>query len=156
MILYDLLGGIAVHFLCLIFLVLYMIFVLRTDFGTQLWLVLLTCLAGSVLGVSFGAAVGVSNKLKEQAKVAILISVSMVCAFLSGLMVGGMNYIVHERAPIVSWLNPAARITDAFYSLYYYDTYDRYLLNLGIVAGMTVCLLAVTAVFVRRQRYDSI
>ena len=156
MVLYDLLGGITVHFGCLLFTVLYIIFVLGTDFGSKLWLVLLTCLAGSLLGVAFGALVSVTSKLKEQAKTAILICVTMICCFLSGLMVGGINYTVMQKMPLVGWLNPAARITDAFYCLYYYDTYGRYLLNLGIILVMTFVMFAITSVFVRRQRYESI
>lgn len=153
---YDLLGGITVHFACLLVVVAYIIFVLGTNFGSKLGLVLLTCLAGSVLGVAFGAMVSVTSKLKEQAKTAILISITMVCSFLSGLMVGGINYIVAEKAPLVAWLNPTARITDAFYCLYYYDTYERYFLNIGIILTMALVMLTVTAVFVRRQRYESI
>jgi len=152
----DLLGGITVHFLCLITVVLYIIFVLGTDFGSKLWLVLFTCLAGSILGVVFGAFVGVTSKLKEQAKIALLITFTMVCCFLSGLMMSGINYIVAEKAPVISLLNPAARITDAFYCLYYYDTYERYFMNIGILLAMTLILFVTTSFFLRRQRYESI
>lgn len=156
MVLYDLLGGIAVHFFCLLFTVAYIIFALKTDFGSKLWLVLLTCFAGSLLGVAFGALVSVTSKLKEQVKVAILICVTMVCCFLSGLMVGGINYTVMQNVPVIAWINPAARITDAFYCLYYYDNYERYLLNLGIILVMALVMFAATSVFIRRQRYESI
>jgi len=153
---YDLLGGITVHFSCLLFTLIYIIFILRADFGSKLGLVLLTCLVGSIFGVAFGAMVSVTSKLKEQAKVAILICVTMVCCFLAGLMVSGINYTVAQKAPAAAWLNPAARITDAFYCLYYYDNYDKYFLNIGIILIMTAVMFTVTAVFVRRQRYESI
>lgn len=156
MVTYDLLGGITVHFVCLMVIVAYIMFVLKTDFGSQLGLVLLTCLAGSILGVAFGAVISVTAKLKETAKIAVLISVTLVCCFLSGLMVSGINYVVAEKAPAVSWLNPAARITDAFYCLYYYDTYERYFLNIGIILAMALVMFAITAIFIRRQRYESI
>lgn len=156
MVFYDLLGGITVHFCCLLVSMAYIVFVLGTDFGSKLWFVLLTCLAGSVLGVAFGAVVSVTSKLKEQAKVAILISVTMMCCFLSGLMMGGINYTVMQKMPAAAWLNPAARITDAFYCLYYYDNYERYLVNIGIILTMAAVMFAVTAIFVRRQRYESI
>jgi len=156
MILADVLGGITVNFVCLLIVVAYITFVLGTDFGPQLWAVLLTCLIGSMLGVSFGAMVSAVSKLKEMAKVAIIVTVTMVCSFLSGLMVGGINYVIAERAPVVAWLNPAARITDAFYSLYFYDTYDRFILNIVVVLGMTVVMFLVAALFLRRQRYESV
>ena len=155
MVAYDLLGGVTVQYLSLLMVVAYIHFVLGVSFGLKLWLVLLTCLAGTVLGVSFGAMVSVTSKLKEQAKMAILITVTMVCCFLSGLMTTGINYTVAQKAPVVAWLNPAARITDAFYCLYYYDNYDRYLVNIGVILAMTAAMLTATVVFVRRQRYES-
>ena len=156
LVLYDLLGGITVHFVCLLVVLAYIIFALGADFGSKIGFVLLTCLAGSLLGVSFGAVVSVSSKMKEQAKIAILICITMVCCFLSGLMVRGMSYTIMQKAPLVAWINPAARITDAFYCLYYFDDYGRYFLNIGIVVAMAVVMFAITSVFVRRQRYESI
>ena len=156
MVTYDLLGGLTTHFLCLVFIVAYINLILGVSFGPKLWPVLLTCLAGSLLGMTFGAMVSVTSKMKEQAKIAVLITVTMVCSFLSGLMVGGINYTVEQIAPAVAWLNPVARISDALYCLYYYDTYERYFLNIGIVLAMSAVMLAVTAIFVRRQRYESI
>jgi len=156
MIVYDLLGGVTIHVFFLLTVVAYITFVLGTDFGSQLWAVLLTCLAGSMLGVAFGAMVSAISRLKEQAKIAILITVSMVCSFLSGLMVSGINHIIAEKAPVIAWINPAARIADAFYCLYYYDTYGRYFLNISVILGLTVVMFVITAVFLRRQRYESI
>ena len=153
---YDLFGGVTMQYACLLVVVLYIRFILGVSFGSQLWLVLLTCLIGSLLGVSFGAMISVGSKLKEQAKVAILIMVTMVCCFLAGLMVGDLGYTVMQNAPIVAWLNPAARITDAFYCLYYYDTYERFFLNIGIVFAMAVICLIITAFFARRKQYESI
>jgi ABC-2 type transport system permease protein len=71
-------------------------------------------------------------------------------------MLSGINYAVMQKTPAAAWLNPAARISDAFYCLYYYDTYDRYLLNIGIILTMAFMMFAVTSVFIRRQRYESI
>ena len=153
---YDLLGGITIHVFFLLTVVAYITFVLGTNFGSQLWAVLLTCIAGSMLGVAFGAMISSVSRLKEQVKIAIMITVTMVCSFLSGLMMGGINYTIAERAPVIAWINPAARIVDAFYCLYYYDTYERYFLNIGVILGMTIFMFLVTAVFFRRQRYESI
>ena len=153
---YDLMAGITIQVLGMITVVLYITLVLRIDFGSKLGLVLLTCLIGSILGVAFGAMISAVSKMKEMAKTAILVAFTMVCSFLSGLMVGGINYIIAERAPVVSWLNPAARISDAFYALYYYDTYERYLLNIGIILAMAIAMFLVTAIFLRRQSYESI
>ena len=156
MVFYDLMGGLTVQLLCLLSLVAYINLILGVSFGAKLWPVLLACIVGSFLGVTFGAMISVTSKMKEQAKIAVLITVTMVCSFLSGLMVSGINYTVAQKAPLVAWINPVARLTDAMYCLYYYDTYERYFLNIGIILAMSAVMLAVTAVFVRRQRYESI
>ena len=153
---YDLLGGFTMHLLSLLSLVAFINLVLGVNFGPKLWPLLLTCLAGCFLGVTFGAMVSVTSKIKEQAKIAVLITVTMVCSFLSGLMVGGINYTVAQKAPLVAWINPAARIVDALYCLYYYDTYERFFLNIFIILAMSAVMLVLTALFARRQRYDSI
>ena len=152
----DLLGGITVHAACVGIVVLYIRYVLGVDFGGKMPLVLLTCLVGSLVGVAFGALVSVNHRIKDGPKTAILISVIMVLSFLSGLMVSGINYTVAQKLPVVSWLNPAARISDAFYCLYCYDGYSQYFLNIGILLAMAAVMFAATAAFVRRQRYESI
>lgn len=152
----DLLGTMTVHFACLTAVVIYQAAVLKLDFGGQFGFVLLTCLVGSLVGISFGALLCVPAKLKYGAKVAIAITVTMACCFMSGLMVGGINYTIMQNAPVVAWLNPAARITDAFYCLYYYDGYERYFLNIGILLCMAAVMFTATVLCVRRQRYESI
>jgi len=156
MIAYDLLGGVTIQYLSLLMVVAYIRFALGISFGSKLLPLLTTCLVGCVMGVSFGAMITAAFKLKEQAKVAILVSVSMICCFLSGMMVAGVNYAISEKYPVIAWLNPAARITDALYCLYYFDTYDRFFLNIGAISIMAAAMLAVTSIFIRRQRYDNI
>ena len=94
-----------------------MALVLGVNFGPKTGFVLLTCIVGSLVGVSLGTLVTAATRWKESVKSAILISVTMVCCFLAGLMVTGINYAVEKSAPIVSLLNPAARIADAFSSV---------------------------------------
>jgi len=156
LVIYDLLGGITVHFGCVILVLAYMTLILGVNFGSKTGAMVLTCLVGSLMGVAFGALVCVSSRLKESAKTAVLTSVTMCCCFMGGLMVGGMNYIIAQNLPVLSWLNPAARIVDSFYCLYYYNDYGRYLLNIGILGAMAVVMFFITGIFIRRQRYESI
>lgn len=152
----DMLGCLTVNFFCLAVLVGYHAAVLKINYGRQIGFVLLTCLAGSLVGIFFGAMISVSAKLKSGAKVAIVVTVTMACSFLAGLMVSGINYLIAQNLPVLAWLNPAARITDAFYCLYYYDGYGRYFLNLGVLLGMAAAMFGITVFFVRRQRYENI
>jgi len=156
MITYDMLSGLTIHFTCMMVLIAFMTFVLGINFGQQIGFVILACFAGSLLGISFGAVVSVTSKLKEGAKSSILLAITMVCSFLAGLMFPDLNFLVAQNAPIVSWINPAARIVDAFYALYFFDTYERFALNMAIVIGMSIVMLITTAILMRRHRYESI
>lgn len=58
--------------------------------------------------------------------------------------------------PLFASLNPAKVVTDAFYSLYYYDSLTPYFGKLGILIAMTAVLFALSSLFIRRQRYASL
>ncbi|MCI8506248.1 MAG: ABC transporter permease [Lachnospiraceae bacterium] len=156
MVFFDLLAALTVHMACMLFLLAYLVFILGVDFGASLLPVIVTCLFGSFLGMSFGSFVTAISRAKEGVKVAVIISVSLACSFGAGMMVSGINYKIAKTFPVLAWLNPAARISDALYCLYYYDGYSQYFLNLGILAAMTLLFSVITAFFLRRQRYESI
>ena len=152
----DMLGSITVHMMSLLFLLFYITVILGQDFGDRLPLLVLTCFVGTILGVAFGTAVSCLTKLGEGMKVGILVSVTMFCCFGAGMMTSGMKYLLDQNAPVVSWLNPAARISDAFYCLYYFDDYQRYCRNIVVILAMAAVLFLVSGIFLRRQSYESI
>ena len=152
----GLLAGVLVSFAEIILLLCYLVFVFKIDFGNQMGFILLTGIAGCGAGISFGALVGSSNKKGEGIKTAILIVSTMTASFLAGMMFDKMKYIVHKNVPILSYINPIALITDAFYSLYYYDTHTRFFVNIGLLSGFTVLFCLATYLSIRRQKYDSI
>ena len=57
---------------------------------------------------------------------------------------------------ILASLNPAKVVTDTFYSLYYYDSLVPFAEKVGLLLAMTAVVFAVSALFVRRQRYASL
>ncbi len=67
-----------------------------------------------------------------------------------------MKYIVDKNIPIVNKLNPASMITDGFYSLYYYDTLDRYFFNISSLLIFALIMITISYFSLRRQKYDSI
>ena len=80
----------------------------------------------------------------------------MLGCFLSGMMGITMKYIVDKNIPIVNKLNPANMITDGFYSLYYYDTLDRFFFNFFSLLVFATILIVISIFYLRRQKYDSI
>lgn len=152
----SLCAAILVDFLSLMVLVAYLGIVMKVDFGGQTGYVAATCFAGSLVGVSFGALLTALLKGSGQLKVALMISISMVMSFLSGLMVMDIKYTVTHAAPIMAYINPANLISDALYSLYYYSSHDRFFLNFALLAGFAVVFYLCVYFVIRRQKYASI
>ena len=153
---YSLLAALTIHYASLLILIAYLRFALGIEFGSQLGYVLLAALSGSLLGVAVGGFIAASSKRSEGIKNALLIGFSMVCSFLSGLMIVDIKYITVKAFPAISWINPANLISDAFYALYYYDTPGRTLLNISLQLGLAAVLFGIIALVVRRQRYASL
>ncbi len=153
---YSLCAAAIVHLVSIFILIAYLSLVLKVDFGSDLLYVLLACVAGSLMGVSMGALIGALIKKSEGIKSAVLVSVSMIFSFLAGLMMVDMKYIVTHAIPVMAYINPANLITDAFYSLYYFDTYSRYFMNIGLLCGFTVIFYLIVYLVLRRQRYASL
>ena len=80
----------------------------------------------------------------------------MLGCFLSGMMGITMKYVVDTNAPIINKVNPVSMITDGFYSLYYYDTLERYFFNIVSLLIFSIVAIAISYRGLRRQKYDSI
>jgi len=137
-------------------LFIYTIFVLGVDYGNNLPLIILLALVGSLAGLSLGIAVACVFKTNDNVKTGIVISVTMLGCFLSGMMGITMKYIIDKNVPIINKLNPASMITDGFYSLYYYDTLDRYYFNVISLLIFAFVMIGISMFSLRRQKYDSI
>ena len=141
--------GIAILFL-------YTIFVLKVDYGNHIGKVILLMLAGSLVGLSLGVSVSTIIKTNENAKTGILVAITMIMCFLSGMMGITMKYIIDKNAKILNIINPANMITDGFYSLYYYDTFNRYYFNIISLIIFSILMILISYSGLRRQKYDSI
>ena len=156
MLLGSLLASYFVQLIGIGLLFLYTIFVLNVDYGSNLLLVILLALVGSLAGLALGVFVATIFKTNENTKMGILIAFTMLCSFLSGMMGITMKYVVDKNIPILNIINPASMITDGFYSLYYYDTLDRFYFNLISLIIFSALMIFISYSGLRRQKYDSI
>lgn len=134
----------------------YTIFVLKVDYGTNLPLIVLLSLTGSLAGLSLGIAVATLVKANENVKIGILIAVTMLGCFLSGMMGITMKYMIDKNVPIVNLVNPASMITDGFYALYYYNTLDRYFLNIVSLLIFSGIMIILSINGLRKQKYEAL
>lgn len=126
------------------------------EFGAELGKILLVCLLGSLAGVALGTAVGTLLRLSEGVKSALLTVTTLFCSFLSGMMYPNMKYIIDRAVPWLSYINPVALISDAFYSLYIFAGLDRFALNLGLLGLIAAALTLASYMGLRREQYASL
>ena len=137
-------------------LFIFTIFVLKVDYGSNIGLIILLACAGCLAGLSIGVAVGSLMKTGEGGKIGVILAISMLGSFLSGMMGITMKYIIDKNVPFVNKVNPASMITDGFYALYYYDTTSRYWFDVASLLIFSAILIAASFFSLRRQQYDSI
>lgn len=155
-ILSSLLASYIVQLIGLAILFLYTLFVLGVDYGSNTGLIMLLAIIGSFAGLALGTFVGTIFKASENTKTGILIALTMLGCYLSGMMGITMKYVVDKNVPIINKINPASMITDGFYSLYYYDRLDRYWFNIASLLIFALILIVISFFSLRGQKYDSI
>lgn len=152
----GMLAAIVIHYSGLLILLGYMQLVLSVNFGDNLYYVALILFIGSILGISMGSVISALVKKSEGIKVAVVLLVSMLGSFLSGMMIAEVKYYIAQKLPILGYINPANLLSDALYALYYYDTHTRLFINL---AGMSIYALVfcmITYFLIRGRKYASL
>ena len=152
----NMIAAFTVHCVSITLFFIYLYSALKVDFGDNLAYVFLACLIGSLAGMMLGATIGIVVRKKAATKSTILTVVVLGGGFLSGMMVSDIRYLIATKAPVIAYINPVNLVTDAFYSLYYYDNYDRFYLNITILVFMTILMGAVSYIGLRRRSYASI
>lgn len=141
--------GIAIIFL-------YTLFVLKADFGNKLLPVLIITAAGSLSGLALGIFISTVIKGTENLKTGVLIAFTMISSFFAGMYGITMKYVIDKNIPIINKINITSLITDGYYSLYYYNDLKRYLTNLIILVAISLILITISVINLRRKKYDSI
>lgn len=140
-----------------IFLLLgYLILVFKINFGSELGYIMLTCIVGTITGVTFGTCISSIIKKSEGIKIGILIGGTMTMSFLSGMMYDKMKYIISTNVPVLGYLNPANLIADSFYSLYYYDNHRQFFTDIALLCVFIAVFSTITYFVLRRQKYASL
>lgn len=145
-----------VQFVLACALLIYMRFVLNLQIGERYAAIVLLLFVGTSFGIVFGMLIGSIAHLSQGGKIGVLVSSNLVLCAMSDLMISGIKGVIEKTVPIVNDISPAALITDAFYALNVYDTYERFFVDVLSLAGLTVLLGGISIWRVRRNRYASI
>lgn len=135
---------------------LYVAYVLKVDIVSRLPLAVLTTFWGCLTGVSLGFFIGCIGQKSQNFKQGMVFAVTMPLCFLSGLMMGNMKIIIQNNCPILNKINPATIITDSFYSLSVYETYDRFIFDIVSLLCFVVLFIAGGFLMTRRKKYASL
>lgn len=144
------------QFFCIAVNICYLVYVIKTDFGTSLPLLFLTAFVGCMLGIAFGFFIGSIGRFNENIRMGFMVVGSMFCCFLSGLMISDMRFLVEDFCPLLNRINPAVLISDSFLTLNIYGTTSRYTGNLLSLLLMTVLFLFAGCIMTRRKTYASL
>lgn len=152
----NLSAAFTLHFAGVLILLAFLYKVLRIGFGASLWRVLLTCFTGSLCGVMLGAMVCVTVNANIRVREAILNIILIGGGFLSGIAAVDMKYAIEAKVPVIGYLNPVSLITDALYSLYYFEGSGRFFIKLGMLGLLAFIFALLTFMKIRRRVYASI
>ena len=148
--------GWGIQYIENLILLAYMICILGVDFGNQIGLILLLMFVGSFAGITFGTFLGAAIKKGPEIKVPIFLTLDLIFSFLAGMMMWQMKYIIATHVPILGMINPVTMITDALYSLYYYNNLTIYIENIMHLFLFGIIMLLLSYLFIRRKKYDSL
>ena len=132
-------------FACIAIAYLYIRFVAGVDFGGRDAICIAVIAAAALTATAFGTLLGSLPKIDES-----------VFAGLYGSPTMKLADTVNAAVPAAQLVNPAVQISQAFYSIMYYDTYQRTIEHILILLAMAAVLFAASALFIRRQRYASL
>ncbi len=156
LILIDMAVLFIIHFFNILILCLYVTKALKISLGDDIGSLLLVDFMGSMIGVCLGVAIGCLARISYSLKIGVCVLLTLFPGFLAGLMFGNMKNIIELNCPIINRINPAAVLSDAFYCMGIYNDMERFTRCLVILAVMSILLLTVAFLGIRRERYDSI
>lgn len=153
----HLFASFLIHIAEIFIFLLYLIFILKINLSVDIGALALTCVIGSLTGITFGAFIAISlKKASEGTKVLITTLAGVLGGFLAGMMNPGVKYFIHTKLRFLEFINPVGVINDALYSLQYFQSRDRFYLNISILFAMTVIFSCFTYMQFRRDSYESI
>lgn len=146
-------------FACIAIAFLYIRFVAGVDFGGRDAICIAVIAAAALTATAFGTLLGSLPKIDESVKGGMLSGIVCFASLFAGLYGSPTMKLadtVNAAVPAAQLVNPAVQISQAFYSIMYYDTYQRTIEHILILLAMAAVLFAASALFIRRQRYASL
>ena len=134
-------------------------YVAGIDFGGRDGACLITTAIAALTATALGCAISAIPKVPESGKSGILTGIVCFASLFAGLYgepTMELADMVSANFPVLDYVNPAIQISQAFYSIMYYDSLAPMIGHLVVLLVMALVLFALSAQSLRRQRYASL
>ncbi|MBW3091426.1 ABC transporter permease [Bifidobacterium sp. 82T10] len=142
---------------CLLVALAYIRYVCGIEVGGREPLAVLAVIVASFMTCSLGTMIGAIPKLTAGVKQGLSTAISCGLSLFSGLYGGfamELSDLISRRAPLLADINPTQQVTNLFYSLMYYDSYQPFARTCAVLLAMSAVFLAAGVIMLRRQRYE--
>lgn len=142
---------------CLLIALAYIRYGCDIEVGGREPLAALAVVVASFMTCSLGTMIGAIPKLATGVKQGMSTAIACTLSLFSGLYGGfamEMSDWISRNAPLLADINPAQQVTNLFYSLMYYDSYQPFIRTCAILLAMSAVFLTAGVIMLRRQRYE--
>lgn len=149
----------TMSFACLTVAYLFMRFVAGVDFGGRDLACLGVLAIASLMATALGALIGSIPKIPAGAKSGMLTGIVCFASLFAGLYGQPTMELADSVAaacPASQYVNPAVQVSQAMFSLMYYDSLGPCLQNVLVMLVMAALFFLLSIRFLGRQRYASI
>ena len=80
----------------------------------------------------------------------------MLCCFFSGMMGPSMKFVIDSAVPFLNKINPAALLTDGYYSLTNFGAGERFWTDVILLLVFSGVISIISVKILRRQKYDNL
>lgn len=152
----DFLASYLLYDVLSMMVLLYMRFVLQTDFGKNMWPVVLATLIGNFCGMAAGLMIGVCARGSVRKKDGLCVAFFMGSSFFAGLQWGDIVRIIEKKAPLFNRINPATLIVNSFKSWAVFGDITNFFINIVTLLVIGLIFLLIAVLKLRRTKYASI
>ena len=149
-------ASLAIQLIFVVMLVFYCTYIidigLKKEFLRFSVLMIIGTAVSYFIGTTFGSLLRISVNVKEN----LATIANLILSGMAGMYSESIKNFIDTNFAFANKVNPAAIVTNGFYSLYYYDDYgvfNKSLLDIGILGTV---MFFITLIAVRRCEYDSI
>ena len=152
----SLLIGLVINLVSNLLLLLFFRYGLGMDLITRPLPSLAVILAANVFGIMLGLLIGSISRISSGAKNGVIIGLTLLLSFASGMMSPDIKILIEEGAPWLNALNPVAIVTTQLYRINFLDQTASLGTALATLLAMAVVLMGIAILFLRRKSYDSL